>query len=47
VYAIGSADQLSELEGHLWRGPRLADVRGVHATEDTVDSGVRGFQTRY
>lgn len=29
VYAVGAPEQLSELAGLLWRGPRLADVRGV------------------
>ena len=47
VYAIGTAEQLSEFEGHLWRGPRFSEVRHVHATEDNIDSGVREFEIRY
>jgi acylphosphatase len=47
VYAIGNAEQLSALEGYLWQGPRFSDVRGVTTAEDTIDSGVRGFQIRY
>jgi acylphosphatase len=43
VYAVGTPDQLSELESALWRGPRFSDVRGVQAREDTIDSGIRGF----
>ena len=36
VYAIGSSEQLSELSGRLWKGPRLADVRGVEEQEANV-----------
>jgi len=36
VYAIGSSEQLSELSGRLWKGPRLADVRGVEEQESNV-----------
>ncbi len=46
VYAIGNADQLSQLEDGLWRGPRFSEVRGVTASEDIVDSGVRSFRIR-
>ena len=33
VYAIGPAEVLDELEGRLWRGPRLAWVRRVERSE--------------
>lgn len=36
VYAVGSQDQLSELAGRLWKGPRWADVRGVEQQEAAV-----------
>lgn len=29
VYAMGKPDTLSKLSGFLWKGPRMADVRGV------------------
>ncbi len=29
VYAIGAPEKLEELTGYLWRGPRLAKVRGI------------------
>jgi acylphosphatase len=29
VYAAGAPDQLAALAGYLWKGPRMADVRGV------------------
>ena len=29
VYAIGTPEQLNELCGLLWRGPRMSDVRAV------------------
>ncbi len=37
VYATGSPEQLSELAGYLWKGPRLSDVRGVDETEAAVE----------
>jgi acylphosphatase len=43
VYAIGSPEQLNELCGLLWRGPRMSDVRGVdeqRAPQETL-SGFR------
>jgi acylphosphatase len=46
VYAVGNADQISALEGHLYRGPRFSEVRGVKVKEASVDSGVRGFNIR-
>ena len=36
VYAVGTPEQLSDLAGHLWRGPRFADVRGVEEQEADV-----------
>jgi acylphosphatase len=33
VYAVGTAEQLSELAARLWEGPRWADVRGVDEHE--------------
>ena len=33
VYATGPAGKLEDLNGLLWRGPRLSDVRGVEVTE--------------
>ncbi len=37
VYAIGTKQQLSELSGYLWRGPRWATVRGVEELEAEVE----------
>lgn len=45
VYAVGAADQLSELAGLLWKGPRWAEVRGVDETEAPLEQ-VRGFAVR-
>ena len=36
VYAVGTAEQLSELAGRLWKGPRMADVRGVEESDEGV-----------
>ena len=36
VYAVGCAEQLSELAGRLWKGPRFADVRGVEEQDAAV-----------
>ena len=33
VYAVGTPEQLNELSGYLWKGPRLSDVRGVDEQE--------------
>ena len=33
VYAIGPAEKLDDLNGLLWKGPRLSDVRGVEVME--------------
>jgi len=36
VYAVGRAEQLSELSSLLWYGPRLAEVREVEELEAPV-----------
>jgi acylphosphatase len=36
VYAVGTADQLQELLALLYRGPRMAEVRGVEEQEAPV-----------
>jgi acylphosphatase len=36
VYAVGTPDQLADLAGRLWTGPRFADVRGVEELEAAV-----------
>jgi acylphosphatase len=46
VYAVGTREQLSELAGQLWRGPRYADVRGVEEVEAAVER-VSGFTVRH
>ena len=45
VYAVGTAAQLSELAGLLWKGPRWAEVRGVDETEAAVENH-SGFSVR-
>ncbi len=37
VYASGTRDQLSELAGLLWKGPRWAEVRGVNESEAPLE----------
>jgi acylphosphatase len=37
VYAVGSKQQLSDLAGLLWKGPRYADVSGVEEQEAAVE----------
>lgn len=41
VYAVGTPEQLSELAGRLWKGPRMADVRGVEES----DAGVQQYDS--
>jgi acylphosphatase len=36
VYAVGTAEQLAELAGLLWTGPRFSSVRGVEEQEAAV-----------
>ena len=43
VYAVGTPEQLNELCGLLWKGPRMSDVRGVEEQEAHIES-VSGFQ---
>lgn len=38
TYAIGSPEQLSELAGLLWKGPRSAVVRGVEELEAPIEA---------
>jgi acylphosphatase len=45
VYAVGTAAQLSELAGHLWKGPRWAEVRGVDESEAAPEHH-SGFSVR-
>ena len=37
VYAVGTAEQLSELCSYLWRGPRAVDVRHVDESEAAIE----------
>ena len=41
VYAVGTSQQLSELAGRLWKGPRMSDVRGVEES----DAGVQQYDS--
>ena len=43
VYAIGSVEQLSDLCGRLWNGPRMSDVRGVDEEDASVEKA-SGFR---
>ena len=43
IYAIGTPEQLNELCGLLWQGPRMSDVRGVEEQEAAVER-VSGFR---
>jgi acylphosphatase len=43
VYAIGTPEQLNELCGLLWRGPRGSDVRSVDEQDAPLES-VSGFR---
>ena len=36
VYAVGTPEQLADLAGRLWTGPRFSDVRGVEEQEAAV-----------
>lgn len=45
VYASGTAHQLGEFEGWLWKGPRFSDVRGVEAAESAPEN-CRDFRVR-
>jgi acylphosphatase len=43
VYAVGSDEQLNELCGLLWKGPRMSDVRGVDEQAAAIEK-VDGFR---
>jgi acylphosphatase len=43
IYAVGTAEQLSEYAGHLWQGPPFSDVRAVEAREAAMVK-YEGFQ---
>jgi acylphosphatase len=45
VYAVGTAAQLSDLAGFLWKGPRWAEVRGVEEAEAALEDH-SGFSVR-
>ena len=45
VYAVGNPEQLSELAGLLWKGPRWAEVRGVDESEAPMEHH-SGFSIR-
>jgi acylphosphatase len=45
VYALGTAAQLSDLAGLLWKGPRWAEVRGVDESEAALENH-SGFSVR-
>jgi acylphosphatase len=45
VYALGTAAQLSDVAGILWKGPRWAEVRGVEETMAPVQD-YSGFSVR-
>jgi acylphosphatase len=45
VYAIGPEAKLSELAGHLWKGPPWSDVRGVEE-QDAPMIESKGFHIR-
>jgi acylphosphatase len=44
VYAVGTADQLRDLAALLYRGPRMAEVRGVEEREAPVQQ-LSSFRT--
>lgn len=45
VFAQGTSTELEDLQGHLHRGPRWSDVRGV-VVEDAAPISISGFQIR-
>jgi acylphosphatase len=46
VFAVGTPEQLNELAGLLWKGPRMADVRGVDEEEAALEN-VSGFRVAH
>jgi acylphosphatase len=45
TYAVGTAAQLSDLAGLLWKGPRWAEVRGLEESEAPLED-YSGFSVR-
>ncbi len=45
VYAVGTADQHTELEKRLWEGPSMASVYAVEQQEAALEKH-RGFEIR-
>jgi len=45
VYTVGTAAQIAELSGLLWKGPRWAEVRGVDESEAALED-CSGFAVR-
>lgn len=43
VYALGAVSALDDLEGELWKGPRMSEVRGVDRAEAVAEK-VSGFR---
>lgn len=43
VYAVGAPEQLNELSGYLWKGPRYSEVRAVEEQEAEIRACV-GFE---
>jgi acylphosphatase len=46
VYAAGNPEQLNELAGMLWKGPRWAEVRGVDESEAALEQH-HGFHIKH
>ena len=46
VYAAGNPEQLNELAGMLWKGPRWAEVHGVDESEAPIEQA-HGFSVRH
>jgi len=40
VYVTGPLEQVAEIGGYLWKGPRLSEVRGVEEREAPVEKYV-------
>ena len=45
VYAIGRADRFSDFAGLLWKGPPMAEVRGIDERDAAIEE-CHGFSTR-
>jgi len=46
VYAVGTPEQHDALAGHLWKGPRSAEVHGVEQQEAAMEK-LSGFHIRH